>query len=154
MAAARVAAVFVALICVELSAQPAPQGNVTIQVTDRSGAVVPGARIEIDHSPSKPGSVLTTDSQGRAALDLTIGVHTLSITFPPFRKWSRQIDIQNGVSQFVDAQLDSSGVIIDWVTVSSNASGPPLLRPEPAFLPTQPLVNLAPRPLRSAKRRW
>jgi hypothetical protein len=86
MACVRIAAVVIALLLsvelspVELSAKPAPHGSVTILVTDRSGGVVPGARIEIDRSSSVLGSILKTDSQGRAVLDLPQGGHVLSIT--------------------------------------------------------------------------
>jgi hypothetical protein len=160
MACVRIAAVVIALLlsvelsAVELSAQPAPRGNVTIQVTDTTGAVIPGARIEVDPSPSKPGSVFETDSQGRAALDLPKGAHVLSITFLGFKRWTRQIDVQGGVSQIVDAKLEVAGTddpiyVFNWAPYEFSVSSP-----EPVFLPLQPLLNLDPLPVRKAKRHW
>jgi Carboxypeptidase regulatory-like domain len=158
MAAARIAAVAVALLAValpsvQLSAQPTPQGTLTIQVTDITGAVIPGARLEIDPSPSKPESALTTDNQGRVALDLPGGAHKLSVSAPGFNYWTREIDVQSGGGQLVTAKLDiaeaeSGGPIF--------ASQPdvPLGAPEPVFIPLQPLLNLDPLPSRQAKKRW
>jgi hypothetical protein len=155
MACVRIAAeVIFAFLSVELSAQRASQGKVTIQVTEIAGVVTQGARIEIDPSPSKPESVFETDSQGRVVLDLPAGVHVLSITFPLFKRWTRQIDVQSGVSQMVDAKLGSGGTIIDWVTAGPSPSVWPLGTPEPVFLPTRPMQVLDPLPTRKAKRHW
>jgi|GEM_PF-3149294 len=153
MAVARIAAVFFALLSVELSAQPAPQGSVTVQVTDRSGAVVPGARIEVDPSFSKPGSVFSTDSQGQAALELSEGSHVLSVVAPGFAKWMRSMNVQSGGGQVVTARLE-----LEWAESGGPivASPPdiPLGRPEPVFLLPRPMLVLDPLPLRGVKRRW
>ncbi|MGO9323101.1 MAG: carboxypeptidase-like regulatory domain-containing protein [Terracidiphilus sp.] len=106
MAAARIAAVFVALLSIELSAQPAPQGNLTIQVTDPAGVVVPGARVQIDPSPFRHRSVLKTDGRGQAVLAVPAGAYTLVITCPGFKRWTREIDVQSGGSQTVVAKLE------------------------------------------------
>jgi hypothetical protein len=154
MACVRIAAVVIAvLLSVELSAQPGPQGNVTVRVTDITGAAIPGARIEIDPWPSKSGSVLTTDSQGRAVLDLPAGVHVLSITFPAFKQWTRQIDVRGGAGQTVAAKLDVGGTNDPEVT-SETPFDFPLGEPEQVFIPLRPLLNFDPLPLRKAKRRW
>ncbi len=151
MAAARIAAVFVALLCVEVCAQPAPQGSVTVQVTDRTGAVIPGARIEIDASSSKPRPFLKTDGQGQAVLNLPAGAHTLSITFPAFKRWTQQIDVQSGINQMVAVKLDLATE--GFVTVEAISDMPPPNSPETVFLPLKPLPNLNPLPSKSAKRR-
>jgi len=155
MACVRISVVVIALLLsVELSAQPAPQGRVTIQVTDTTGAVISGARIEIDPSPSTPGSVQETDQYGRAVLVLPIGAHTLSITFKGLEQWTRQIDVQGGESPRVLATLFYRGTIVDCVTITSVDADFPLLTPEPVFISLRPLLNFGPLPLRSAKRRW
>jgi len=96
MASARIAAVFLALLCAELSAQPAPQGSVTVQVTDWTGAVIPGARVQVDPLPSKPESFLQTDAHGQAVLNLPAGAHTLSINAPAFDTTILKIDLTGG----------------------------------------------------------
>ena len=139
---------------VELSAQPAPQGSVNIQATVYCGDVLPGARIEVDPSPSKPGSVQETDRYGQAVLVLPIGVHTLSITFKGLEPWNGQIDVQGGQNPPVDATLSYRGTIVDCVTITSVSADFSLLTPEPVFISLRPLLDLAPLPMRSAKRRW
>src|ERR1039458_3839076 len=125
MAHVRIAALAVALLSVELSAQPAAQGHLTIQVTDTTGAVIQGARIEIDQSLPMPGPVLTTDGKGRAVLDLPVGVHTLSIAVPNFKQWTRHIDLQSGISQLVNAKLEIA-VVGDPVIVEFSDPDLPL----------------------------
>jgi hypothetical protein len=152
MAAARIAAVFVALVCIELSAQPATQASVTIQVTDTSGAVIPGARVEIDPSPSKPESALTTDNLGQAILDLPAGAYSLSISAPGFNKTILKIDVKGGAIQSIMAALK----ILSYSGPTVVVEGPetPMEAPEPVFIPLQPLLNLGPLPLKNVKRRW
>ncbi len=152
MVAARITAVFLALICVEVCAQPTPQGSVTVQVTDRTGAVIPGASIEIDASSSKPKPFLKTDGQGQTVLNLPSGAHTLSITFPAFKRLTQQIEVQSGTNQMVAVKLDvATG---GFVTVEAISDMPPPNSPETVFLPLQPLFNLDPLPSKRAKRRW
>jgi hypothetical protein len=152
MTAGHIAAVFVALLCVELSAQPAPQGNVTIQVTDITGAVIPGASIEIDHSTSNSRPIQETDRQGKAVLVLPIGIHTLSTTFPAFRRQTQQIDVRGGNNPPVVVALEvASG---DFVTVEATSDMPPSDSPVTVFLPLEPVLNFNPLPLKSGKRHW
>ena len=138
MAAARFAAVFVALLSIELSSQPAPQKNLTIQVTDITGAVIPGARIEIDPSSSRPRPILKTDGQGRAVVDLPAGTHTLSITAPGFKRWTRrEVDAQGNGGQPVTARLELAEV--GGLQIDSSPPDIPLGLPEPIYLPLRPL---------------
>jgi hypothetical protein len=153
VACAPIVAVFVALLSAELSAQPTTQGNLTIQVTDITGAVIPGARIEIDPSASKPGPVLKTDSQGQAVLGLPVGAHTLSITAPGFEKWLRKIEVQSGSRQMLTAKLNI-GMVVSGPPIVELLPDLPLAFPEPIFLPLQPLLNLEPLPSRHARKRW
>lgn len=160
MAAARIAAVFVALICLGLSAQLAPQGNVIIQVTDITGAIIPGAsmEIEIDHSPYKPESFLKADGRGQVVLNLPAGSHVLSITAQWFKTWLGSIDVQSG-SQVVTAQLE-----LDPAESGTRVMEEPYFRYDPdlqtkparfeILIAPRPLLNLDPLPLKSARRRW
>jgi hypothetical protein len=152
MAAARIAAVFFALLCAEVSAQPAPQGNVTVQVTDMTGAVVPGARVDIDPSPPKPESVVTTDNLGQAILDIPDGAYSLSVSAPGFNKTILKIDVKGGAGQSIMAALK----ILSYSGPTVVVEGPetPMETPEPVFIPLQPLLNLGPLPLKNVKRRW
>jgi hypothetical protein len=161
MAAARIAAVavallVVALLSVQLSAQPAPQGKVNIQAQVICGGAIQGARIEVDPSLSEPGPVQDTDSQGRAVLVLPIGVHTVSITFKGLEPWTRQIDVRGGENPPVAATLHyGGGTIVDCVILGPSSSPLiPLGEPDPSFLPLQPLSNFDPLPSRQAKKRW
>jgi Carboxypeptidase regulatory-like domain len=158
MAAARIAAVAllaIALLSVQLSAQPAPQESVTVQVTDITGAVIPGASIEIDPSPSRAGTVLTTDSHGQTEFDLPAGVHAVSIAARGFSKLSRRIDVQGGVGQTVIVTAKLEIAVDDYpCMVCYSVPEIPLGRPEPVFLSLEPLLNLNPLPFKSAKRRW
>ena len=154
MATARFAAVVIAFLSLELFAQHAPQGIVTIQVTDATGAVIPGARIEIDPSSPGPGRVLKADSEGQAVLDLSPGVYALSVAGLGFKNWTRQIDMRSGLSQLIAAKLDVAstgepGRVFDWAPYQFSP-----ISPEPILLALQPLLNLDPLPLRHAKRRW
>jgi hypothetical protein len=153
MAAPRIAAVLLAVLCAELSAQSAPQGSLTIQVSDRTGAVIPGARIEIDPSFSKPGILFSTNSQGQSTLDLSEGSHVLSVTAQGFKKWMRSINVQSGSSRMVLAKLEV-GEVISPTVADNHPLDIPLGQPEPAFLPLQPLLNLDPLSLKGAKRPW
>ena len=105
---------------------------------------------EVDRSSSKPGAIFKTDSEGRAVLDLPAGAHILSITYPAFKQWTRQIEVQGGVNLALDAKLDIADIgdaIVETAPVI-----PPPRSPEPIFLPLQPLFNFDPRPLQSTKR--
>ena len=152
MTAGHIAAVFVALFCVELYAQPAPQGNVTVQVTDMTGAVIPGARIQVDPSLHTPGSVLATDNLGQAILDLPDGAYSLSVSALGFNKTILKIDVKGGAGQSIMAALK----IFSYSGPTVVVEGPetPMETPEPVFIPLQPLLNLGPLPLKNVKRRW
>jgi hypothetical protein len=157
MAAARIAAVFFALLCAEVCAQPAPKGSVTVRVTDQAGAVIPGASIEIDPSPSKSESALTTDNLGQAILNLPAGAYTLSITAPGFDKAILKIDVKGGAGKSIVAALR----VLSY-------SGPPIVEPyfeydpdlqtksarSDMLIPLQTLLNLEPLTLKAFKRRW
>ena len=142
----------VALLPVQLSAQPTPQETVTIQVTDTAGAVIPGARIEVDPSPSKPEPILKTDGNGQAVLSLPAGAHTLSIAAPGFDEQMLKIDVKAErvnpivtalrVAYYYGPTLVSPG----WDIMTKT--------PDPVFLLLQPMLNFGPLPSRRLKKHW
>jgi hypothetical protein len=63
MVAARIAVVLVAALLPFAGAQLPQQTEITIQVTDVTGAVIPAARIQIDPAPSPLQSTFIADSR-------------------------------------------------------------------------------------------
>ncbi|MGA8631406.1 MAG: carboxypeptidase-like regulatory domain-containing protein, partial [Terracidiphilus sp.] len=123
MLAARIAALGLISCSLQLFAQQ-PQGRLTIRVTDVTGAVIPGAHIEIDHATGAPNSFQLTDSQGEFTCDLAAGSHTISIHFPGFEYWVGHIDIQSATDQrlAVTMQIGSFGgpwVVADYTDYQS-----------------------------------
>jgi hypothetical protein len=143
-------------ICVTVESTGAPkpaQGRIDVLVTDTTGAVFPGARVEVDPLLPMPGPVLKADSKGRASLDLPGGIHALTVTGPGFYPWTDQIDVSGATNQIIEAVLQAEP-ICDPVVVSWFAPDMPLGIPEPVFLPARPMLNLDPLPARLAKKRW
>jgi hypothetical protein len=154
MAAGRIAAVLLAASLLTVAgAQQSSQTHLTVQVTDMTGALVPGARIKIDPTLPSDKSSLVTDSQGRATLDLPPGSYTLSITFTGFKEWTRQVEVQRGSVQVLPATLEVAPTPCDPCGVFVWVPDIPVESPEPAFLPLQPISNLAPLPSHSPKKR-
>jgi len=128
-----------------------PTGQLTILVTDVTGAVIPGAHIEVDRTTGAPDSFHLTDSQGEFTCDLPAGSHTISIHSPGFEYWSGRIDIQSATGErlTVTMQIASySGplVVADYTDYSSMFRRIP---EEPILLPAAPLaiLPLASRPI-------
>jgi hypothetical protein len=155
MAAARIAAVFLAAVLPVAGAQESSTTQLTILVTDVIGDVVPDALIKIDPSLPDAQSPLRTDSRGQATLELPVGGYTLSVSARGFASWTRQIDVQGGSGQTITATLAVASfggpiVVADWDLRPEL----PLGSPEQVSLPLQPVSNLAPLQSHSAKRRW
>jgi len=158
MVCVRIAVVVIAILLpvelssVDLCAQPAPQGNVAIQVTTFAGALIHGAQIGIGSGPSDIQIVAKTDGNGKASFDIAPGNYVLSVTTSAFEPWTREIDVRSGASQIVHATLELT--TYGDPMIFSGVDDIPLHEPEPAFIPAQPLLNFGPLPIRSAKRRW
>ena len=151
---ARIAVIGVVVCALHLGAQQVAKGNLTIRVTDQTGAVVPGARIEIDLAKSEADSVLRTDNQGEFTCDLSAGPHTISVFSPDFFRWKTQINIQGKTDQRLAATLEVafySGPMV----VAIYPSLFPELPKEAILLPTVPLATLplAPKPARKHPKR-
>jgi hypothetical protein len=152
MAAARIAAVFLTAILPLTSAQQPSESQLTVQVVDRTGAFVSGARIAINPLPASSRSFLAANSQGLATIGLPSGRYTLSIAASGFADWTRQVEVQSGADRTITATLEvvSGG---DPVIVDSYAPDIPCGTPEPVFIPLQPVSNLAPLPSHGSQKR-
>jgi hypothetical protein len=153
MVAARIAAVFLAAFLPIAGGQQPAQTQLTVQVVDATGAVIPGARVEIGLPGPQPVTVLRTDARGQAAFDLPAGSHTLGIAAQGFKTWTGQIEVQNGPDQSITVKLDVASSGCSPCVVAVILPDIPLERPEPVFLLLQPVSSLAPLPSRRAKRR-
>ena len=105
MAIARIVAMTLALLPAMLAAQQVQQTPLTIRVTDQTGAVIPGARIQIDPSPGSRKVDTATDRIGEAIVELSPGSHVLSIAAYGFKKWIENIDVQDQPGQSIVAEL-------------------------------------------------
>ncbi|MGA3131341.1 MAG: carboxypeptidase-like regulatory domain-containing protein [Terracidiphilus sp.] len=152
MAAARIAAVFLAAFLPVAGAQQSSQTRLTVQVTDVTGAFVSGARIAVDPPPVGSGSVLTADSQGQATLNLPAGTYTLSIIASGFKRWTQKIYMHGESEQTIGVIL----AIAEYgpTTVMPLFPDIPFGSPEPVFLPLQPLSDLAPLPSHIPNKPW
>ena len=94
-------------------------------VRDVSGAVVPGASVELV-SPTTGLHRATVSSQ-KGLYEITplpVGTYTLTITAPGFKPTTiRDIDLQYGETRTLDAQLEVGGVS-EIVTVDATAEAP------------------------------
>jgi len=93
------------------------------------------------------------DGAGEAALDLPARSFTLSITAPGFKKWTRQVDVQNVADQNIRAQLQIAPIYFGSGSPNVTLADIPLESPEPAFIPIEPTSNLAPLPSYRPKKR-
>ncbi len=106
MARMRIAVLAVALFSIELSAQPAPHGNVTVQVTDMSGAPIPGALVNIGADCDEPVGG-ETDQNGEINLDPRPGPwdNALTVTHPGFCPEMKTIQILDQPAQMIPVKL-------------------------------------------------
>ena len=141
MAAARLAALVLAVLFTTLEAQQARQVTVSLKVADQAGAVISGARIEIDPSTGKAEAEVTTDSNGEAVLNLSPGIHVITVTSRGFYKWAQQIEMQDDPGQAfsIKMDVDCGHMICDPLVISADPEIPldhPSLN---VYLPLDPL---------------
>ncbi len=166
MTCVRIAAVVIALLLsvelslVELSAQPVPQENVTIRVTDTTGAVIPGARIEFAPSSSGMQHFVIANGWGEATIQLPTGSHLLRISSIGFMPLLSRVDVQENSNEVetVALRIDGRGTgypgPTGWLEFPDLSEFQPKSVRSDILIPLHPLLNLDPLPLRSAKRRW
>jgi len=87
---------------------PAPQSNsdtpahILLVVNDQSGAVVPGAEVQI---PSLR-KTLTTDAYGSVSFEISSGDHDVRIKKPGFLSTTKHIEVRNGTTETVNVVLN------------------------------------------------
>jgi hypothetical protein len=88
--------VCVLILCnAELSAQDIKkQAHVAIEVKDQSGAPIPQAQIEIRPYRNEHATKLSTDGNGRLAIDLPSGSYELAVTSRGFKNVARHVEVQ------------------------------------------------------------
>jgi hypothetical protein len=153
---ARVAALVVLSWSFAFAVQSTAQVHLKIQVSDQSGAVVPGAQVKVYASPN--GSILIasiTDAGGEASLGLSPGTYTLGVAAPGFQQYRQgNIQVMDGLSRTVKIVLTvaSSGcgicVTPEW----------PLIQVESDFaersIPLEHLDTLPLKPQRLHRRHF
>lgn len=149
MAAARIAAILGVILSVPLAAQPNSQCRLGVQVQDGTGAVIPGAQIEVSPSTSGPAE---SDGTGRACFDLPAGSYTISVSSKWFKNLRiTHVPVSDSQDQLIVATLQVRGsgpeccsrfieidIQRDYLTIE---------------IPDQPLRTLEPLPSRRWKRR-
>jgi hypothetical protein len=122
-------ALLLVLLAASLNAQ---SGNATVtgQVTDETGAVIPGVTITIQNKDTQVSQSTASNSEGRYAIPgLIPGNYTLAAEFQGFKKFERPnivLQIGDRVGLDVAMQVGSTG---ETVTVTAEV---PLLRTEDA----------------------
>jgi hypothetical protein len=110
MAAARIAAVLLIALAPLACAQENSQSVVTVQVTDVTGAPIPGAQVDI--GPECTGSVGgETDQKGEISLDQRPGPwdNTLTVTSQGFCPEARTIQVQDRPAQLIPVKMQVGG---------------------------------------------
>ena len=126
------AAAFWALFCV-ISASAQTTGNSSLSgvVADPSGAVVPGATVEIHNPVSQFDRSTTTDSAGRFSFtNIPFNPYHLSVNVTGFAAYSQDVDVHSAVPLSLKITLQIAGSA-ESVTVQGEASD--LLENDPTF---------------------
>jgi hypothetical protein len=156
MAAARIAAVVLFFSVSALAAQSTRRGHLTIQVTDRSGAVISGGQIKVYLSPNNATLVASNaDAAGQTVLDLTPGNYTLWVAARGFEHY-RQDNIEIN---------EESNLTLDVVLIVGRGGDPSVFglrlpaTPEESYvldfsIPLRPLDSLPLRPRRIHKKHF
>ena len=75
-------------------------GTLTVKVVDQTGAIIPGAQIEIRTEPNEVVLRAFTDNLGAAVLNLRAGSYTVTISARGFAVYQRRnVEVQDGSDQ-------------------------------------------------------
>lgn len=111
---------FIALLPAYLHAQR-PTGSIAGEVTDASGAVVPGARVTIVHKANQFTTRETTSGAGTYnASGLLPGVYEMRVEAPGFKTTVIELKVEVGRVTTADVQLQV-GPVTERVTVEAQA---------------------------------
>ena len=109
------------LFCAAALAQD-PRGSIVGQISDSTGAVVPGARIKLTHVATNVSVTATSNDQGIfEAHYLPIGSYSITAEMEGFKSWTRPpVDLRIGDRLRIDIQLEV-GSITESVAVTAQA---------------------------------
>jgi len=122
------------LIPLDRMAAQERKGGISGHVTDNSGSVLQGARIELQ----PVGTIVASNIQGEFIInDVTPGTFTVSITYVGFNQFTKQATVAAGQIATVDAKLEveSSAIIWDLAcppSKSAASSATPISSPTPS----------------------
>ena len=127
-----VVVVFCLAVCaISGSAQTTGNSSLSGVVADPSGAVVPGATIEIHNPVSQFDRSTTTDGAGRFSFpNVPFNPYHLSVKVTGFAAYSQDVDVRSAVSLALKITLQIAGSA-ESVTVQGEASD--LLENDPTF---------------------
>src|SRR5216684_2155457 len=114
-----VAFVAVVMIALPVLAQSG-KGAITGHVTDNSGGILQGARIELQPL----GTSVASNAQGEFFInDLDPGALTVSITYVGFKEFTKQVTVAAGQLATVDAKLEVASQSLEVLVTAERASG-------------------------------
>jgi TonB-dependent receptor len=116
--------ILVALVAIVALALPSlaqeRKGGISGHVTDNSGSVLQGARIELQPI----GTIAASNIQGEFFInDLTPGTFTVSITYVGFNQFTKQVTVVAGQIAAVDAKLEVESQNLEVLVTAERASG-------------------------------
>jgi len=98
------------------------RGNITGQVRDSTGSVVPGAEVVATHLSTNLETKVQTTSAGEYNLPVTPGVYRVTVTAPGFKRYVRDVVTVDAASTVrLDAALEL-GVMTQSVEVTTDVS--------------------------------
>src|SRR5271166_458714 len=120
-----------ALCVISASAQTSGNSSLSGVVADPTGAVVPGATVEIHNPVSQFSRTTTTDGTGKFSFpNVPFNPYHLSVTVTGFAAYSQDVDVHSAVPLSLKITLQIAGAA-ESVTVQGEASD--LLENDPTF---------------------
>jgi len=96
------------------------KGSISGRVTDNSGGVLQGARIELQPI----GTIASSNVQGEFFInDLNPGAVTVTITYVGFKDFTKQVTVVPGQIANVDAKLEVGSQNLEVLVTAERASG-------------------------------
>ena len=123
-------------------------GTITGLVTDRSEAVLPGAKVSARNTATGAEARTVTSSTGNYLIpNLPVGPYEISVSHPGFKGWSRSaIALSAGDNIRVDAMLEI-GQVTERVEVSAEVAALKTESTEVSTTMEQKLVDQVPLPI-------
>ena len=117
----RIFLVLIALVALGLpSLAQERKGGISGHVSDNSGGVLQGARIELQPL----GTSIASNAQGQFFInDLDPGSLTVSITYVGFKEFTKQVTVVSGQTATVDVKLEVGSQNLEVLVTAERASG-------------------------------